>query len=118
MDEFVTAVARVRDRLVQTLDPQTVNEAALAYVQDGERLAEAEAVSPCVLRFVAAEINPPADGRPVGRFAGVTVARRSAPSCAKHATGRASSFLYAGWSPAQWPMATFQWSRRRRWLGP
>jgi hypothetical protein len=26
------------------------------------------------LRFVAAEINPPADGRPVGRFAGITVA--------------------------------------------
>ena len=74
MDEFVEAVAHVGDRLVATLNPQTVAPEALAYVQDDQRLAEAQAVAPCVVRFMAAEINPPADGKPIGRFAGVTVA--------------------------------------------
>ncbi len=74
MNEFVAAVARVRDGLVRTLNSETVDPRALAYVEDEERLAEPETVTPCVLRFVAAEISPPVDGKPVGRFAGVTVA--------------------------------------------
>ena len=74
MGEFVSAVEVVRDRLVETLNPQAVDAAALAYVQDDERLSEAEAVEPCVLRFAVAEVTPPANGKPVGRYAGVSVA--------------------------------------------
>jgi hypothetical protein len=74
VDELVTAVAGVRDRLVASLNPANVAPEALAYLQDDERLAEAKEVSPCVLRFITAEIDPPTNGKPVGRFAGVTVA--------------------------------------------
>jgi hypothetical protein len=74
MGEFVLAVERVRDRLVDTLNPQAVDVAAFAYAQDDERLFEAEAVESCVLRFAVAEVSPPGNGKPVGRYAGVSVA--------------------------------------------
>ena len=74
MGDFVSAVERVRDRLVESVNPQAVDAAALAYVQDDERFSEAETVEPCVLRFAVAEVTPPSNGKPVGRYAGLSVA--------------------------------------------
>lgn len=71
MDEFVSAVSDMRDRLLASVDSEG-HAVALAYLHDEDRLSEANFVAPCVSRFVSAEITPPPGVKPIGRFSGVT----------------------------------------------
>jgi hypothetical protein len=68
MDEFVSAVEGVRDRLLASDVASEVDSAWLAYVRDQGRVADAAGVAPCVTRLVTSELHPPRDGTPVGRF--------------------------------------------------
>ncbi|MGZ6363951.1 MAG: hypothetical protein ACXWP0_19940 [Ktedonobacterales bacterium] len=66
MDTFVSAFASIRERL---LDPPTPDSdaGAVAFLMADVRIGEAEAVAPCVSRFVVAELRPSQDTKPVGR---------------------------------------------------
>jgi len=61
--------AREVRRATQFLAGVLQMEHHFTYVRDARRAEEAEAVDPCVQRFVEYEVDPPADGRGVGRFA-------------------------------------------------
>lgn len=71
MDEFVSAVAERRDVVLDR--PPSANAAKDAYMRADARLYEAETVAPCVARFVTAEVRPPRNTKPVGRFSGASV---------------------------------------------
>lgn len=68
MDEFVSALLGVRDRLLASDVAGEVDSAWLAYVRDQGHLADAASIAPCVTRLVTSELHPPRDGTPVGRF--------------------------------------------------
>jgi hypothetical protein len=80
VDEFVSAVARVRDQMLAAADPGVVGVTWVEYLGGERRLAEAEIVAPCVSRLVTTEIRPPQDAQPVGRFSG----SRLVPPLGKH----------------------------------
>jgi hypothetical protein len=64
-DAFVSAALAVRDKLLSV--PLAHPEIA-DYMRSDERLAEARVVAPCALRLVTAELRPPTETKPVGRF--------------------------------------------------
>ena len=70
MDEFASACASVRDRVLTSDMAEKVDAAWLDYVRDDRRLAEAASMGPCVTRMVTSELHPPRDGTPVGRSSG------------------------------------------------
>ena len=70
MNEFASASANVRDRVLGSDVADGVDEAWLDYVRDDGRLTEAASMTPCVTRMVTSELHPPRDGAPVGRFSG------------------------------------------------
>jgi hypothetical protein len=70
MNEFASASANVRDRVLGSDVADVVDEAWLDYVRDDGRLTEAASMTPCVTRMVTSELHPPRDGAPVGRFSG------------------------------------------------
>lgn len=86
MDEFVSALLAVSDRLLASDVAAKADSAWLAYVRDQGRLAEAASVAPCVTRLVTSELHPPRDGTPVGRFSNriVPPLGRFLPHLGKH----------------------------------
>ena len=67
MDEFASACASVRDRVLASDTAEGIDAAWLDYVRDDDRLTEAASMTPCVARMVTSELHPPRDGAPVGR---------------------------------------------------
>jgi hypothetical protein len=70
MDEFASACASVRDRVLGSETAEGIDAAWLGYVRDDGRLTEAASVTPCVVRMVTSELHPPRDGTSVGRVPG------------------------------------------------
>jgi hypothetical protein len=70
MDEFASACASVRDRVLASGMAEGIDPAWLDYVRDDERLTEAATMTPCVARLVTSELHPSRDGDPVGRISG------------------------------------------------
>lgn len=68
MDEFASACASVRDRVLASDTAKGIDAVWLDYVRDDGRLTEAANMTPCVTRMVTSELHPPRDGTPVGRL--------------------------------------------------